>query len=155
RIVENCPRHQLRLAGSSSLPLDYWKRAADGSGVGRNVSFLGFVDQVTLASNFRESRIFVLASWSEGFGLVALEAASTGAKVVMPEYGAADSLLRQYLDENQLFLYPRLKSEALNDRRTFAEGLSEAWRAALRSSETVGSSVLPQKFGLKSVAMEM
>jgi glycosyltransferase involved in cell wall biosynthesis len=52
------------------------------------VHFAGYVDDETLAGMYAGSRLFVLPSQEEGFGLPALEAMASGAPVIVSDGGA-------------------------------------------------------------------
>jgi D-inositol-3-phosphate glycosyltransferase len=55
---------------------------ARAQGVAERVEFAGSMDQDQLAARMREAAVLVLPSWSETFGLVALEAQSSGTPVI-------------------------------------------------------------------------
>ena len=66
-------------------------------GVGPQVSFLGAVDQPTLARYLSLADVCVVPSYSESFGLVALEAAACGTPVVAARVGGLPSIVKDGL----------------------------------------------------------
>ena len=74
------PSARLRLIGSPPAQLP------------EGVDALGHVDSI--AEPLRESTLFVLPSWQEGFGIVAAEALACGVPVVTTPSGGPEQLLR-------------------------------------------------------------
>jgi D-inositol-3-phosphate glycosyltransferase len=66
-------------------------------GVGQRVRFLGPVDQPTLAGYLSLASVCVVPSYSESFGLVALEAASCGTPVVAARVGGLPTIVKDGL----------------------------------------------------------
>ena len=65
---------------------------AEAAGLGASITFLGRVDDDTLARLYRQSRFFVMPSRDEGFGLVFLEAMRAG-KACIGGRGAAAEII--------------------------------------------------------------
>lgn len=63
-------------------------------GLSERVSFVGGLPQSQLANLYSASRVIVLCSREEPFGLVALEAAACGTRVVVPDSGGLAELVR-------------------------------------------------------------
>ncbi len=70
---------------------------ADSLGIGGQVRFLGSVDQPALASYLSLAAVCVVPSYSESFGLVALEAAACGTPVVAARVGGLPSIVKDGL----------------------------------------------------------
>lgn len=78
------PELHLIIAGDASADFGQYPeqlRAAAAS-VGDAVEFVGACDRERLACLMRNARLFVLPSWSETFGLVALESQASGVPVI-------------------------------------------------------------------------
>src|SRR5256712_12835901 len=76
--------NESRLSGGEQARL---VALADSLGIGGQVRFLGSVDQPALASYLSLAAVCVVPSYSESFGLVALEAAACGTPVVAARVG--------------------------------------------------------------------
>ncbi len=63
-------------------------------GMGGEVHFTGFVDEPTLTSLYKSSAAFVLPSYYEPFGIVALEAMASRAPVVASDVGGLSELIQ-------------------------------------------------------------
>src|SRR3989475_2841228 len=70
---------------------------ADSLGIDRQVRFLGSVDQPALASYLSLAAVCVVPSYSESFGLVALEAAACGTPVVAARVGGLPTIVKDGL----------------------------------------------------------
>jgi glycosyltransferase involved in cell wall biosynthesis len=91
-------------------------------GLEGHVTMPGYLSGAALSERYRESMIFVLPSWSEGFPTVLAEAMDAGLPIVTTRIrGAADHLLD---GENALFTEPR-----------DVKGLASAIKTLLRSPE--------------------
>lgn len=85
-------------AATASAELDAIKALAEQH---RNVKLLGFLDKDVLASLYAGARVFCLPSEHEGTGLVALEAATHGAAVMITANGGTRDYfidLAEYVD---------------------------------------------------------
>lgn len=83
---------------------------ASSLGLSQNIIYPGFIPEDELSVFFRSASAFVLPSFSEGFGFVALEAASLGTPVVASHIPA----LKEVLGDGALYFDP-------NDPRDIAE----------------------------------
>lgn len=93
-----------RVAGGGN-GVDRLRRIAQEHGVADRVTFLGRVDDRTLAEEYRRSDLFVMPSrmepapersfHGEGFGIVYIEAQSTGRPVVASSHGGAPETLQE------------------------------------------------------------
>jgi glycosyltransferase involved in cell wall biosynthesis len=91
-------------------------------GLENHVTLPGYLSGSTLSDRYRESTIFVLPSWSEGFPTVLAEAMDAGLPIVTTRIrGAADHLID---GENALFTEPR-----------DVKGLASAIKTLLRNRE--------------------
>jgi len=70
---------------------------ANGLGIGRQVRFVGSVDQPTLATYLNLAAVCVVPSYSESFGLVALEAEACGTPVVAARVGGLPTIVKDGL----------------------------------------------------------
>jgi D-inositol-3-phosphate glycosyltransferase len=70
---------------------------ADRLGVATHVRFVGSVDQPTLSSYLSAADVCVVPSYSESFGLVALEAAACGTPVVASRVGGLPMIVKDGL----------------------------------------------------------
>lgn len=70
---------------------------AESLGVASHVRFVGSVDQPTLASYLSAADVCVVPSYSESFGLVALEAAACGTPVVAARVGGLPTIVKDGL----------------------------------------------------------
>jgi glycosyltransferase involved in cell wall biosynthesis len=64
----------------------------------KNVHLLGYLDEATLQSFYAACRVFCLPSDHEGTGLVALEAAYQGARIVITKNGGPRDYLRSWAE---------------------------------------------------------
>jgi glycosyltransferase involved in cell wall biosynthesis len=81
-----------------------------------NVKYLGFVD---LSTVYREVDLMVLPSWFEPFGLVVVEALSSGVPVLISKFTAAKALVNQ--DEALILeeMTPPALADLLKQARTY------------------------------------
>lgn len=127
---------KLRIVGTSSLGDKKWRRVATAFGCGDEILWHGFLEQRSLVGIYRKSRALIIPSWSEGFGMVGVEAASCGAAIIMPEFGGADFFLRQYLPQRKLFLFEPLRSSSKASKSEFIAKMAQAWCSALSTTDT-------------------
>jgi len=83
------------------------------SEVKEKIHFLGQIDQTTLANRFRESDLFILPSYYEGFAKVVLESLSCGTRAIMTDLpGIKESIYKACgKSENLSFIpMPEMKS---------------------------------------------
>jgi glycosyltransferase involved in cell wall biosynthesis len=83
---------------------------------GQRIVLLGFVDEATKAALYSLCRVFCLPSVHEGTGLVALDAASYGANVVITRNGGPPDYFRDLAEYVDPF-----------DRADIRRGLAAAW----------------------------
>jgi D-inositol-3-phosphate glycosyltransferase len=83
-----------RLSGGERARLE---ALAASLGIAGQVRFIGPVDQPTLAGYFSLAAVCVVPSYSESFGLVALEAAATGTPVVAARVGGLPTIVKDGL----------------------------------------------------------
>jgi len=83
-----------RLSGGERARLEALAASLEIAG---QVRFIGPVDQPTLAGYFSLAAVCVVPSYSESFGLVALEAAATGTPVVAARVGGLPTIVKDGL----------------------------------------------------------
>jgi D-inositol-3-phosphate glycosyltransferase len=83
-----------RLSGGERSRLE---GLAGSLGIGSQVKFLGSVDQAALAGYLSLASVCVVPSYSESFGLVALEAAACGTPVVAARVGGLPTIVKDGL----------------------------------------------------------
>jgi len=83
-----------RLSGGERARLE---ALATSLGIASQVRFMGPVDQATLAGYLTLAAVCVVPSYSESFGLVALEAAATGTPVVAARVGGLPTIVKDGL----------------------------------------------------------
>jgi D-inositol-3-phosphate glycosyltransferase len=83
-----------RLSGGERSRLE---ALAESLGIGRQVRFMGSVDQAALAGYLSLAAVCVVPSYSESFGLVALEAAACGTPVVAARVGGLPTIVKDGL----------------------------------------------------------
>ena len=81
RLHEKYPSIRYKIVGSGPLE-DELKNLADSLGIADNVDFLGALPHRTVMEHMAACDIFTLPSWSEGFGVVYLEAMAHGKPVI-------------------------------------------------------------------------
>jgi glycosyltransferase involved in cell wall biosynthesis len=127
-------------------------------GLENHVTLPGYLSGSTLSDRYRESTIFVLPSWSEGFPTVLAEAMDAGLPIVTTRIrGAADHLIAR---ENALFVDPQdvqsltsAMRQLLQDRELRARmGSANRDRIRIFEPQTVAAEYLRV---LRSVAVGM
>lgn len=148
----------LKLIGSSPNS-NQWEQLAYDFGIDKDLQFRGFLEQSELAEEYRNAEVVVIPSWHEGYSLVAVEAASCGATIVIPRYGAADELLRECLPPTRLRLVDTLLNSSEPSRKDFSRRLANVWNDALSSKPTTlsfaSSDCLYRKASRPAVAEQM
>ncbi len=95
----------LLIGGKGSLEADL-KKLVNELKLNDNIHFLGFIDDEKLPLYYRASDLFILPTIDlEGFGLVTLEALSSGTPVLGTPIGSIPEILGR-LDRNLLFSTP-------------------------------------------------
>ncbi|MDO5701010.1 MAG: glycosyltransferase [Bowdeniella nasicola] len=157
-ITERRPRLRLAIAGAASddfgnYPEELYARVEELGLTGR-VDFLGAVSRSRLADLMRGAELFLLPSWSETFGLVALESQASGVPVIgwrgaggLPEAVAPTGVLltsrepAAWAQAVEAFLSdPARLCTARADARAFA--LTQSWQASGNALAAVYREVL-------------
>jgi glycosyltransferase involved in cell wall biosynthesis len=86
--------HKLLIAGAKGWMTDPIFEHAQRSAVADAVSFLDFVPQEDLPALYSAADVFLLPSWYEGFGFIALEAMACGTPVVCSNVGSLPEIAR-------------------------------------------------------------
>jgi glycosyltransferase involved in cell wall biosynthesis len=119
-LLRECPevRQDLVIAGKDTWYSPAVRRAAEDSGAGRRIRFLGFVSDEELLALYNACDLFIFPSFYEGFGLPVLEAMACGAPVACsnvsacPEVADAAALL---FDPNSPAAMARVMAELVFD----------------------------------------
>ena len=82
---------------SSDPEVEQLRAVASEEGIGDAVTFTGKVDQAELTTYYNAADVFVLASYYESFGLVALEAMACGVPVIASRVGGPRTFIRDSL----------------------------------------------------------
>jgi glycosyltransferase involved in cell wall biosynthesis len=93
-VLKEIPDAVLRIIGRGD-DLPRLQRLAAARELGKSVTFLGYVDDETMAQELANCRLFSLPSSDEGFGLVYLEAMARG----RPCLGVRDGAAAEVFDE--------------------------------------------------------
>lgn len=93
---------QLAVVGARGVFLDRLRKTAEEQGSLPFLNFLGYVPDGDLADLYQEAVAFVLPSYSEGFGLTAVEAMGLGCPVI----AANSSCLPEVCDDAALYFNP-------------------------------------------------
>lgn len=79
----------------------------------QNINFMGFVTRDVLAQEYQNSDVFVFPTLGEGYGMVVLEALSTGTPVLISNLAGGDDAIDDY--QNGL-VYDALSEDALKEK---------------------------------------
>lgn len=92
KLQKKYPDIQVAMVGEGPL-LRRLKNEVSLKGLGDNIIFLGNISHEKIVDIMNESKIFVLPSYYEGWGLVCVEATFCGLPVVMSRTGCADEII--------------------------------------------------------------
>ena len=121
-LAQTAPPIKLVIVGEAGWVDNEPARLAESLGLRDRITFTGRVSDDALDKLYRQARVFVFPSWSEGFGLPVLEAMARGVPVVCSAAGA----LPEVAGEAALFHAPQ-------DANALAAHLNALWAdAALR-----------------------
>jgi glycosyltransferase involved in cell wall biosynthesis len=109
RVLEKLPRARVAFAGSGEFEAQL-RLQAERLGIAGSVDFLGELSRAQLIDAYRETRVMVIPSRSEGLPLVLLEALWVGLPVVA---SAVDGLPEVIRDGENGLLVPSEDSDAL------------------------------------------
>ena len=101
-VVSKHPDWRLAIAGNGEV--EQGKKLAQELGIDNNVDFLGWIVGNSKDKAFRESSIFCLPSYAEGFPMAILDAWAYGLPVVTTPVGGIPNLAVD--KENALFIQP-------------------------------------------------
>ena len=96
-LLENPENTRLLVVGGKpgeDAELQRLKSFAEGLGIGEKVTFTGAVEQDRLPIFYSAADVFVLPSYYESFGLVALEAMACGTPVVVSRVGGLKTFIK-------------------------------------------------------------
>ena len=131
-VMDKIPDVRAVIVGDGKLN-EKLRRLATDLGIDRNVSFVGYQDNVE--NWLRKSKIFVLTSDSEGLSLSMMEAMMCGLPAVVSDVGDLDDLVENGTNG---FLVPRRSPELFADRiielLTDTQKLTALSKAALYSA---------------------
>lgn len=120
------------------------KRLAEGLGIGKKVEFRGFIKREEVARLYQSARLLVISSlWGEPFGLVGVEALSSGLPVVAYRVGGIPEWLESgksgfLVEPGRIDLLSENISRLVRDQE-LAEQLGQA-----------GKRIVAEKFTLKA-----
>lgn len=87
-----------------------------------HITYLGYLPQLELAEQFRQSDVFVLPSFYEGLPLVVIEALATGLKVVVNDLTGLHDWLGETINRSgHLFYVPMPELEGIDTCKKTAE----------------------------------
>ena len=109
--VKRFPDIRFVLIGAGNLAIEMKKRA-EVLGVEKNLLFTGFADEQTKAKFLATADIFVFPSLSEGFGIVNVEAMSSGTIPVVSDLPVFKDIIE---DGKTGFMVEQKNSKALSD----------------------------------------
>ncbi|CWN16153.1 putative glycosyl transferase [Neisseria meningitidis] len=110
RALAQCPQLRLNIGGSGQEEQRLKQQAAD-LGITHAVTFLGALQPEAVLDLMRNSDAFVLASRTETFGVVYIEALSQGLPVIATRCGGAESIV----SDGNGYLVPVDDDDALAD----------------------------------------
>lgn len=99
---------EISLAGAFNENDEIYKKFKDYP----NVHFLGFVTRDILSKEYKKADVFVFPTLGEGYGMVVLEALSTGTPVLISNLAGGDDAIDNY--QNGI-VYEALSEEALKE----------------------------------------
>ena len=103
-VIKKLPSAKLLLVGGTEENIrDKYGKIVEKLALDRNVTFTGFVSDQQAVSMLNSSKIFVLPSTEEGFGLTVLEAMSVGLPCVLSDLAA----LRENFLSAAVFVNPK------------------------------------------------
>ena len=89
RLVEAAKRYGFNLKLAGYLHGDSEKEWMNGLiGESKNIEYVGALDDTELKDYYRRAKVFALPSYTEGVGMVAMEAAAYGCEIVLTKMGA-------------------------------------------------------------------
>jgi glycosyltransferase involved in cell wall biosynthesis len=130
---------ELRIGGDGPRRAE-WERHARSLGLGDDVAFLGHLTREAVRDELRECSCFALASESETFGVVCIEALACGRPVVATRSGGPEEIVT---DDNGMLVPPR-------DVEALAEGLRAVLGRAYDSDAIRRDAV--RRFGTEKIA---
>ncbi|HHL3632948.1 glycosyltransferase [Neisseria polysaccharea] len=110
RALAQCPQLRLNIGGSGQEETNL-KQQARQLGIAHAVTFLGALQPEAVLDLMRNSNAFVLASRTETFGVVYIEALSQGLPVIATRCGGAESIV----SDGNGYLVPVDDDDALAD----------------------------------------
>ncbi len=91
-VIKKIPDAMLKIVGKGN-DMENIRKIADMSSTGSSIDFLGFVSDENLEDLYKNSRLFVMPSHGEGFGIVYIEAMRHGLPVIGSVYDAAAEVI--------------------------------------------------------------
>ncbi len=143
------PTAHLRIGGGGDS-VEQYRRLAQKLGVGDSTEFLGVLSDQDLRDAYQRCGIFTLPSINklEGFGIVALEALSSGAPVITTEVAGSAELIRRH--NAGLVVAPGDVPALVAAIRSLLDNPGEASLMGKR-----GSLAVQQQFGWDRVAQQV
>ena len=110
-ITKHFPNTNYLIAGTGPLINDLL-RLVKNEGLHSRFKFFGHVNQKTLRNLYRESNVFILPSYYEGFPNVLLEAMSCGLQIIATDVGGIPEIIKH--QKNGLLIPPKNSTAITN-----------------------------------------
>ena len=135
-IAKDCPDWKIVFAGNGEI--DKGKNLAFQLGIRKQVLFLGWVDGIEKEKVFKESTIFCLPSYAEGFPMAVLDAWSYGLPVITTPVGGISDIA---IDGDNLLLFTsgniRQLAEKMKNMIEDVELRNDIVRESIKLSKTI------------------
>lgn len=93
KVLKEAPNSYLVLVGYGNF-IEELKTLSNSLGISPNVIFTGFVNEDTKLLYYNASDVFVLPSFSEGFGIVLLEASAFGLPLIVSDLEVFNTIVK-------------------------------------------------------------
>ncbi|MEQ8925179.1 MAG: glycosyltransferase family 4 protein [Fulvivirga sp.] len=142
-LIKNYDNLKFVVAGNGELSQEVVSKVNE-KGLANYFSFTGLLERAALHALMKESKVLVVPSISEPFGLVALEAALNELPVIITSNSGVIEILKgSFIPEKENVAgYVKLIKEVLTDNDSIAKGVAKNKEAALkRTWQHVGEEV--------------
>ncbi len=93
KVLIDYPNLKLNIVGDGPLKEEYIKLSIK-LGINENVKFLGYMQPKEVMAEMSKWHLFILASKSEGFGMVLIEAGALGIPIIATRVGAIPEIIK-------------------------------------------------------------